>query len=407
MPENLSHEEFITFVRSALHYLYDLNQLRKNPLTQLLGIAERVDSPAALQRIMMDAIQALKPAEQEPPQSRAWRIYDALYYRYVQRFDRDVVADQLGISGRQLRREQLAALEELASYLWKKYTLDRSAEQVAAKPAVTPLRPDAELAWIKESPSSRLINLDSLIQKVLDLMEPLAQNAQAQIEYHSPPQEIHLALPEVALRNILLNLLSAVIQRAARGKISIHLSRVDYEIIVVVSSIIPESENLSTERAKASLDMANQLAALCGARLEMVHDQPGFLARLVLPVPELKQVLVVDDNADALQLFQRYATGTRYAILPVRDPAQAFQIARKTCPSAVLIDVMMPDIDGWDLLGQLRQNPSTSHLPIAVCTILPQEELARALGVNFFLQKPVSRDDFLRALDEMIGFTNN
>jgi CheY-like chemotaxis protein len=68
----------------------------------------------------------------------------------------------------------------------------------------------------------------------------------------------------------------------------------------------------------------------------------------------------------------------------------------------VLLDVMMPEVDGWELLGQLRQNPATSHLPVVVCTILPQEELARSLGANAFLQKPISRDDFLRVLDELL-----
>ncbi len=111
--EPLTFDRFVGDLRSALHYLYDPDQLRRSSLASLFGVSG-FDAAAALQRILTDAVEALQPGADEPPQSRAWRIYDALVYRYVRRFERDVVADQLGISGRQLRREQRAALEVLA-----------------------------------------------------------------------------------------------------------------------------------------------------------------------------------------------------------------------------------------------------------------------------------------------------
>ena len=124
-------DQFVGNLRSALHYLYDPDQLRRSPLAALFGVSG-FDAVSALQRILTDAVEALQPGADEPPQSRAWRIYDALVYRYVRRFERDVVADQLGISGRQLRREQRAALEVLADYLWKQYGLAAKAETVAS-----------------------------------------------------------------------------------------------------------------------------------------------------------------------------------------------------------------------------------------------------------------------------------
>ena len=114
--KSLTFDQFVGCLRSALHHLYDPDQLRRSPLARLCGVAE-FDAAAALQRILIEAIESLQPAPTESPQSRAWRIYDALVYRYVRGFDRDVVAGQLGISGRQLRREQRAALEVLADVL--------------------------------------------------------------------------------------------------------------------------------------------------------------------------------------------------------------------------------------------------------------------------------------------------
>jgi CheY-like chemotaxis protein len=65
----------------------------------------------------------------------------------------------------------------------------------------------------------------------------------------------------------------------------------------------------------------------------------------------------------------------------------------------ILLDVMLPGIDGWELLGRLREHPTTQGTPIIVCTILPHEQLALTLGAAQFLRKPVSRSTLLRALD--------
>jgi len=119
--EKLSHEQFLAYVRSDLNHLYDPDRLRRSPLTALFKIAERLDAAAALQKILLEALEQLKPGDNEPPQSRMWRIYEILLFRYVHGYDRDTVASRLGVSGRQFSREQLTALETLALQLWEKY----------------------------------------------------------------------------------------------------------------------------------------------------------------------------------------------------------------------------------------------------------------------------------------------
>lgn len=74
-------------------------------------------------------------------------------------------------------------------------------------------------------------------------------------------------------------------------------------------------------------------------------------------------------------------------------------MAQESPPRIIVLDVMMPEIDGWEVLGRLRQHPLTSHIPIIICTILAEEELALSLGASGFLRKPVSREAFLGALD--------
>ena len=70
-------------------------------------------------------------------------------------------------------------------------------------------------------------------------------------------------------------------------------------------------------------------------------------------------------------------------------------------PQILVIDIMMPGLDGWRLLGQLRHHPVTAPIPIVVSTIVSEKGLALSLGAVDFIQKPVSRRIFLTALDQV------
>jgi CheY-like chemotaxis protein len=65
--------------------------------------------------------------------------------------------------------------------------------------------------------------------------------------------------------------------------------------------------------------------------------------------------------------------------------------------------VMMPEIDGWQVVGQLRRNPKTSHIPVVICTIIAQEDLAYSLGASAYLRKPVTREMLVATLDRLAG----
>jgi CheY-like chemotaxis protein len=111
---------------------------------------------------------------------------------------------------------------------------------------------------------------------------------------------------------------------------------------------------------------------------------------------------VIDDNADTLQLLRRYSAGSRYHLFTTQDPETALALAAQHRPEIIVLDVMMPGIDGWKVLTQLRQHPSTEQIPIVVCTILPQRETALSLGASGFVRKPVTRRSFLVALDDQL-----
>lgn len=111
-------------------------------------------------------------------------------------------------------------------------------------------------------------------------------------------------------------------------------------------------------------------------------------------------MLVVDDNHDLVHFYRRYTERTRYAISHVGLGQQVFERLAEINPDIVVLDVMLPDIDGWEVLTRLHENSATSALPVIVCSVIRQKELAIALGATAYLPKPVRRQEFLLALDD-------
>jgi CheY-like chemotaxis protein len=211
----------------------------------------------------------------------------------------------------------------------------------------------------------------------------------------------NLAVHPVALRQTLLNVLGVAVHRAAGGEVRVSARSLRWQVEIGVECAPGPAVPDPAPDEAASLDMARHLAGLCGGRLTVSPPGGTFAAALVLPALEQLPLLVIDDNADTLQLLQRYTAGTRYRFVGTREPEQALRLAEELLPQIILVDVMMPQVDGWEVLGQLRQHPLTAHVPIVVHTILAQEELALSLGASAFLRKPVTRQDFLTALDRL------
>jgi CheY-like chemotaxis protein len=154
------------------------------------------------------------------------------------------------------------------------------------------------------------------------------------------------------------------------------------------------------------LAIVQQLVQLSSGSLKVVYDRgkdcPPTI-EMLLPAEEEVPVLVIDDNADTLRLLERYLSNSRYRFLGTTNPLQVMQLARESCPRIIVLDVMLPEVDGWELLGRLHEHPEIGAVPVVVCTILPQEQLALSLGAADFVQKPVSRQAFLSVLDRQLA----
>jgi CheY-like chemotaxis protein len=204
----------------------------------------------------------------------------------------------------------------------------------------------------------------------------------------------------MAIRQALLNIFTGVARRASGACLLFHATVQEQTVILRLST--PSNEELaalSRQGNSENLRMASELIEPAGGTVAFTVTDDRFEVRLQLPSEQSITVLAVDDNPDTLQLLSRYAANTRYHLIGVSQAERVMATAQSLLPEIIVLDVMMPQIDGWELLGKLRTHPDLAAVSIIVCTILPQEQLARSLGAAGFLRKPISRSDFLAALD--------
>ena len=128
---------------------------------------------------------------------------------------------------------------------------------------------------------------------------------------------------------------------------------------------------------------------------------PDWSVRLMRRQVSHLTVLVVDDNQGLIDLFRRYLAGSRWEVVSARNGAEARAAAAQAAPSAIILDVMMPDEDGWEVLMSLRRTLAPAEVPVIVCSVLNARPLAQALGAGY-LAKPVTRQALRQALAALV-----
>ncbi len=401
-------------LRSTLRHLYDPEELAASPLHQLLDLRGQQDG-SSLREMLLEAIEGLRPASNLPAQCKAWRIYGALYHRYVDQFAQHEVAKTLGLSVRQLRRQEHEAMSALASELWDRYHPQASTDGKSAGPhsnpsvtgyhARTGVSREQELHWLHNTTPVEPVTVSEIVRSAVRTITPLSRALRVSVDYRLPEGLPRLSVPYTTARQVLVDILSAAVRTGSTEKVIITAESRRRQVTVTILAQGQRPETHPDDWTE-SVDMARQLSELCGGTLVVAQEQgihSPFRAQLGLPAIEEATVLIVDDNADALQLLERYLEGTPYSCVGSTDPRQILTLAQQLRPRAIVLDVMMPGMDGWELLEHLREDPDTNSIPVLVCTILPEAQLALTLGAAEFLRKPVSRVQLLSALGRLTG----
>jgi GAF domain-containing protein/CheY-like chemotaxis protein len=238
------------------------------------------------------------------------------------------------------------------------------------------------------------------------------------------------------LKQILLNLLSNAAKFTHEGKIVLKVDKLDDDMLsisVVDSGIgIPQGAlgRIFTEFQQADtsttreyggtglgLSISRSLARLLGGDLVATSQlENGSTFTLTTPIyygkkppprwvgetGHLKQaipqaerhaskhlVLVIDDDPDASYLLEESLDSSEFEVIGALNGLDGLSIARHQQPEAILLDILMPETDGWQILNDLKSHPATANIPVILLTIVDKKALGFKLGAADYLLKPL------------------
>ena len=382
----MDKQQILDELKNALAHLNDVALLADNPLVTLLGDAESPSRGMALRSLLLDLMERMKPTAEMPETSPEWRQYHILHDRYVLRRPLWEIEHKLVIGERQVRREHSRGLAILAELLQARVGL---AEGQTSEPATTPREAVQRL-----TPVERVFSLAQLVEEVMAFMVVAGKARDNQVRLDITPDDLTVCTDPGILRQLLTNMLLTL---GPDKVLSLNAAPLDHTVQVALT-LSAEVDGLSE-----GLVLCQLLARSLGTEIAF-NQQAGYQVRFDLPLgTRLRRVLVIDDELAAVELFQSYVIGLDYQVIGETNPEEAITRALEIHPDVIIIDVMMPGMDGWELLQRLRHTPPLRDVPVIVCSVLSEGDLAAALGAAAFLKKPILRSQLVAALGEVIS----
>jgi signal transduction histidine kinase/CheY-like chemotaxis protein/nitrate/nitrite-specific signal transduction histidine kinase len=308
--------------------------------------------------------------------------------------------------------------------------------------------------------SPEVVQIREALDIVMSTAIGLVKGRDVTLTMDVPPDIPPVWMDPIRLRQVLLNLVSNAAKFTVEGTITIQAAYDPQAVFIqVVDTGIGISEedmdklfrsfsqvdSSSTRRAGGSglgLAISAQLMELQGGRI-WVESQVGIGSTFSVALPRVnpagdgpitiltgdanrtqstgpsaaepsegettpppepaaeKLILVIENDLGVVDLYRRYLSGRGMRLESAALGRQGIERAAELAPqlAAITVDVVMPDMDGWEIVEQLKQNESTRGIPVIICSIVLDRVRAKALGVEQYLTKPILRDDFINALE--------
>jgi signal transduction histidine kinase/CheY-like chemotaxis protein/CHASE3 domain sensor protein len=282
------------------------------------------------------------------------------------------------------------------------------------------------------------IDVAESVGLVLSTVEPLAKTKNISLETDSG-RGLHLVADPVKLKQMLLNLVSNAIKfTPTGGRVAIQARQVESWIEIAVTDTgigIAETdlERLFTEFQQLDaghgrqqegtglgLALTRRFAELHGGEVQVksvpakgstftlrlpveakrsIALEPDEVGRIGLMSADRPLVLVVEDNPEAAEILARHLEAGGFRMSIARTGTQALSMARDLLPVAITLDILLPEIDGWEVLTRLKGDELTRNIPVVFISVMDNPALGKALGALDYFVKPVDRSALLSRLD--------
>ena len=119
----------------------------------------------------------------------------------------------------------------------------------------------------------------------------------------------------------------------------------------------------------------------------------------------MSRILIVEDTLSELELISSFLRDYGYTVIMVTDAKQALNKAVEHKPDAIVTDVVMPELSGYELCRQLKRDPATKNIPIIICSSKSQaiDRLwGMRQGAEVYVTKPFTKEELVRAVKSVV-----
>lgn len=286
-------------------------------------------------------------------------------------------------------------------------------------------------------------HLDELVQSVMATATGLTKGKPIELHLEIAPDLPPVQVDRTRIRQVLLNLLSNAAKFTESGSITVKVAGTAEQLAVSVTDtgigIAPEhlalifeefrqidsSSNRTYDGTGLGLTICKRLVELHGGDIQ-VESTLGvgstFTFRLPLsaeatmsvrsqrlppvvlvPDPARPTILVIDDDQATTEIVTRYLERDGYTVCGVTDSRRALDEARRLRPAAIILDILMPYKDGWELLSELKADTDLQTVPVILYTIVEEQQLGFHLGAHAYLVKPINEERLRATVNQLVG----
>jgi CheY-like chemotaxis protein len=378
-------KDFTKQVKEALEKLYDFQALQENALTRKFDT--RKSDPHSkdayqLRREIIEAIESLNPGQNVAAQSGTVRIYNLIYMHYISRLTIQEAAYEVGVSLRQAYRDLQRGQELISAVLWHRLNETPHTQEA----------PSVETELVRLEDNTTISTLQELLDAAMRPIRILADKYSLAIDVEAPDSPIMMTTNHTIAQQILTHILSQIIQQARPSHLEIQLLDDADFMHIWYGGMSP----LNLHFEPIIQQMMTQL------HWELQYESEGGIQGISLKSSRRRAlILVIDDNEGLMHLLQRYLTDNTCKVMSAPNTEQGLHSIAQLQPDVIVLDVMMPGMDGWELLQRLRTRSETKHIPVIICSVIKDPELAFAMGASHYMLKPVTRETFVSTLQAL------
>ncbi len=392
---------FNEVIKNVLDNLYDIASLETLPaLFTVIKIPQGYSGSKGefARQFMLDAIEQLRPARKELSLTAPeWRPYIILTKRYVEGMGSQELADLLVISQRQMRRDHHKAFSALTEILWAACYPDQASE------SDTDLNPVIEV-------HNEMIDPVETINGVYTMLKKQFDQKNISVEFLPAEDFTPVITDRVVLRQVFISLFNDILHNQTGDVLKINCRSSANHVVLEFTSLINGEPKENKPTPDETSGDESTAVAYWSERIHARYEEKYFEENAVrqvkrtlwLPHSDQKIMLVIDDQEPVVKLFQRYLSQTDLLVIGINHPEQAITIAHRLHPVLITLDVMMPQMDGWELLQLIKLDELLKNIPIIICSAWDDPDLSRSLGAQCYLKKPVTQKMLLDAVNALI-----